>query len=297
MNPKNYALVIMSLLFISLSGCTKDKITPYKSLNDFYKNQLNPDTFVMNSDDNISIEGSKGTNLFIPLTALGGVEGPVTITFAELFSKSDLVLNNIPTNARNNTWLESGGSFFFDIRDSTGKEVWLSENLSLRFPVMETISNPNNMGVWFDFQDTRTDFRRWNSVEDGTASVGRELTTYYLFTPPFPWINCDYIFESSAPRVKVGATLLTTNINLEEIRTFIVFKNINAVLRLNQDDRNFESFDIPVREEAHLIMMGYDDGDFYLKIEPFTVAANQNFEIEMEQVSEEALIEAIKLLD
>ncbi len=303
MFQKNIVFFLFTLLLITITACKKEDVQTYDSLDDFFENQLKAELFVEDATGNyVSIEGKQGTKLLIPTDAFEEEQDQISIRFAEFFRKSDLILNNIPTNSIDNQMLESGGSFYFEIRDSEGELIYLQENIDLAFPVQNTIVNPFAMAVWRGIFDRPRNSGMWgqvsadrSNVTTGTNQATGELD-FIMNTPGFSWINCDYVFESPAPRVTVEATVLNPENLLKEIRSFIVFKNINAVLGLTPENRTFKSFEIPVGAEAYIVMVGHGDG-LYLKIEPFTIAANQRFELELERVSEKELKEELLLLD
>jgi len=273
-------------------------------LDAFFKTQLNPEVFAINANVDTTLFAKDGTKIIIPSTATSQIVGPITVSFREFLKKSDLLLNNLPTITTDERWLESGGSFYFEMSDNAGNRVIPTDDLTINFPISDNILGPGNMSVWegqtsgnsTSLPVALTNFGLWFPSQRSTLGINLDSGNYSLTWPGFRWINCDYVFESQAPKVKVKATLINDKITSEEILAFIVFKNINAVLRLNQNNRDFESFEIPVGEEANLVMIGLEN-DFYLKIHPFAVAVDQNFEIEMDKVLEEELIDAVGLLD
>lgn len=303
MFQKTLVFLCCSFFLILVSACKKEDVQTYDSLDDFFEKQLETERFVADaSGSSIIIEGKQGTKLFISTDAFEEPQDQVVIRFAEFFRKSDLILNNIPTNSINNEILESGGSFYLDIRNSEEEFISIRENIDLAFPVQNTIANPDNMSVWNGVFDRPVNTGMWAPVSADRSSVVTGIDqntselTFFMNTPKFTWINCDYVFDSPTPRVVVEAEVLNPADVLNEIRSFIVFKNINAVLGLTPENRTFKSFEIPVGEEAYLVMLGHGDG-LYLKIEPFTIAANQHFELELEKVSENELKEELLLLD
>lgn len=301
MFPKKSVFLLFFVLLMSVTACKKEEVNIYNSLKDFFNKQLTSETFVVDASTDVYIEGKEGTQLFIPETAFDDSIGEVTINFGEFFRKSDLILNNIPTNTTDGRWLESGGTFFFYASNSAGNRVPLSQEIQLTFPVLNTVSNPNGMSVWRGDGERPLEFNGWRGVGDfgsvGTNSSGTEgELEFILQSRAFSWINCDYVFDNEADQVKVEATVVNSDAGLTDVIAFIAFKNINAVLGLSVENRTFKSFDIPVGEEAYLVILGHKDG-LFLKVEPFTVAANQHFELELDRVSEDELRAELLLLD
>lgn len=214
------------------------------------------------------------------------------------------VLNNIPTNAAGNTWLETGGSFFLNIQDSTGKSIFFDSNILLEFPINANIADISNMSVWAGDGEAPNGsprpFYNWysESSQNDSANVfidssGQE---YLMYTPNFNWINCDHVFETTSELTKVKVTVSNKELDVDDINTFIVLKNINAVLRLYQKNDVFESFSIPVGEEALLVSLGINDG-YYLFIKPITITKNQVINVNLNQIELNDLYSQIKALD
>jgi len=141
------------------------------------------------------------------------ISGYLNFQFKELFKKSDLVLNKIPTNTFQEKWLESGGTFFLYITDENGDKV-LAEKIELQFPINDNISDTSNMSVWigegeviFNPQNGPSPFQIWRDVtpvnDTNNVTINQATEQYVMNTIPFTWINCDHVFETNAVRVKV----------------------------------------------------------------------------------------------
>src|SRR5690606_9392835 len=134
--------------FIALTSCNSKDDTQFQDLKEFYTSNLQPEVYTFKSNQDITFMGKQGTHVSIPRSALSNVKGDIKISFKEFMKKSDLILNNIPTNAKGNKWLETGGSFFLNIQDSTGKSIFFDSNILLEFPINSNIADISNMSVW-----------------------------------------------------------------------------------------------------------------------------------------------------
>ncbi len=297
----NISLIAIAFITLLLTSCGDDDTQNYTTLDGFYKSNLNPEKFKVDADNDILITGSQGTRLTIPKSALPNTDGDVTVSFKEFFKKSELILNNIPTNTIDGRWLETGGSFFLDVENSDGDRVFLRDNITLEFPISDNISDPTNMAPWFDDSEGTPDFIGWRSLEfDPDATVAAIMDTiapqYIMFCPGYQWINCDYVFESTAEKTPIKVRVLNTDLDIANIDTYIVFKDINAVIRLNESNGEFESFEIPVDEEIFVVGIGFQD-ESYLNIDTYTSTKDQEIEILLEKISEDDLKEALEVLD
>jgi len=302
---------IIGICILSFFSCNNLEEGQFENIADFHSSQLQPEIFVSSVEDDIDIVGQHGTRLRIPVKGMQSKDeliGNVTIQFKELFKKSDLVLNNIPTNTVQEEWLESGGTFFFHISDDNGNTVIVNELIELQFPISESISDTSNMSVWsgvnesglFNFEDGAAPFGTWRDVSSGNPSNNVRTNTasnqFTMYSLGFNWINCDYVFETDLELTSVRAKIDNTDIDPLNINTFIVLKNINAVLRLRQLDDFYESFQIPIGEDAFVVSIGVKR-DVYAAIEPFKIKKNQLLELNLEQVKEKKLKEMMSILD
>jgi len=303
---KTYFHILIILIIVV--SCSDDTEPIFNNLEEFQISNLNPELHIINKNTSDTIVwGSNGTKLIIPKNAISHIEGEIKIFFKELFNKSDLVLNNIPTNINHGKWLETGGSFFIQIQDVNGARIFLNENIKLEFPIDEGISETTNMSVWagdgevtFTNQNEPNEFSVWRNIsfQNATANVEINESTneFIMYTPAYNWINCDYVFESNIELTKVKVKITNMEIDPSEINTFIVLKNINSVLRLEQNEFNFESFSIPIDEEAYLISVAVKN-EIYLKIEPFVIKENQEISLSLNPVDTSELYEIIKIID
>ncbi len=298
---KLYCIILGLIVFTS---CSKNDNNQFQNLKEFYLSNLKPEVYTFNNNDGIKIFGKQGTRVTIPKSAISHINGDIKVSFQEFFKKSDLILNNIPTNSIGDSWLETGGSFFLHIQDSNGKTIVLDKNIMLEFPINSNIADTSNMSVWRGdgeaLYGNLRPFDIWREIasQDSTANVeiNNESREYLMNTPTFNWINCDYIFETTSDLTKVKVSVSNQEIDIKDINTFIVLKNINSVLRLNQNENDFKSFPIPIGEEAFIVSLGINN-EIYFYIEQTTISRNQTLQIHLEQVNLNDLYERIKVVD
>ncbi len=301
---ENFKIYFLFIGLIVFTSCNNNDNNQFQNLKEFYASNLKPEVYTFDNNQDIIIFGKQGTRVTIPKAAISHTNGRIKVSFEEFFKKSDLILNNIPTNSVGDSWLETGGSFFLHIQDSNGKNIILDKNIILEFPINSSIANTSNMSVWFGdgealYGDLRP-FNIWRAITFTSSTSNVEIDSanqeYIMNTPTFNWINCDYIFDTTSDLTKVKVSVSNQEIDYKDINTVIVLKNINSVLRLNQNELNFESFPIPIGEEAFIVSLGIND-EIYLYIEQTTISRNQTFQIQLDQVDLNELHERIKVLD
>lgn len=292
------------MVLLTLISCTNNDDHKFQNLNEFYAANLQPEVFTFKNNQDIKIVGRQGTHLSIPRTALSKVKGEIKISFKEFFKKSDLIFNNIPTSTIGNSWLETGGSFFLQIQDSTGKNIDFDSKILLEFPISSNIADTSNMSVWFGDGEapigTVRPFDKWRQAtsqnSSANVSINREIQRYIMKTSNYNWINCDRFFNTTAELTKVKVTITNRALEANDVNTFIVLKNINSVLSLQQTNKTFESFPIPIGEKAFIVAIGINDG-YYLYIKEVTITKNQALNIKLDPIKLDKLYDRIKALD
>ncbi len=302
----NFKIYFLFIALIAFTSCNNNDDNQFQDLKEFYSSNLEPEVYTFKNNQDIKIFGKQGTRVTIPKAAISYIIGDIKISFKEFIKKSDLILNNIPTNSVGDSWLETGGSFFLHIQDSNGKSIFLDKNIILEFPINSSIADTSNMSVWRGDGEALLGnlrpFNIWreisltNSGSGANVEINSESQEYIMNAPAYNWINCDHIFESTSELSKLKVSILNRSIDIEDVNTFLVLKNINSVLRLNQNDNFFESFPIPIGEEAFIISLGIN-GDYFLYIEPITISLNQTIQIHLDQIELNELYERIKVLD
>ncbi len=122
----------------------------YSSLADFFaKNGPQMQTYTINGATGGSFTTPQGTVVTIPANAFYNnlwqiVTGPVTITFKDIYKKSDMLLSNITTVTTNETPLVSGGEFYIQAT-AAGSPLQLANQLTITQPLNGAPPDPNMM--------------------------------------------------------------------------------------------------------------------------------------------------------
>jgi len=97
MGMKKYSIILVFSL-LSFVSCSELEEGKFENISDFHSSNLNPESFISSVEDDIIITGENGTQNLVLVGGLQHISGYLNFQFKELFKKSDLVLNNIPTN-------------------------------------------------------------------------------------------------------------------------------------------------------------------------------------------------------
>lgn len=264
---------------------------PYTDIFDYYTSQA-PATqyYIARADTTQIIIGDNGTKLtftpggFHDGNGNGINSGEVDIELKEVFSKKDFILEGKPTVSFGDL-IESGGAL--NITASQNGAPISSYGYQVDVPVSSATSNPSDMQVFFGTEDSNGDFT-WEY--DQGASIFLDTVGYYhMVLNQFDWINCDYFYDQTAPRVNVTATSTISQDDTVSVYPYLVFTDINSVMNLYPNiDGIPQATDVPAGLNAKLIMIGMSTTQFYYG-EVDIVTAEETTDVTLFPVTEDEL--------
>ncbi|HVA98646.1 MAG TPA: hypothetical protein VNG53_07095, partial [Bacteroidia bacterium] len=245
-----FSAAIISLFVIS--SCKKD--TPaspslsttssssdtYSSMKDFFaKNGVQTQTYTIDASTGGSFTTPKGTVVNIPAnvfyTQTGTlVTGNVTIEFKDIYTKSDMLLSDMPT-MWNGYPLKSGGEFFI-----RAKSAGVAVKLSGSNPI--TVTQPLN-GWAIDssmrsFALTTSDTLGWVANDSigsvSTTTLPGYIFSLYSFVNPVDsggWCNSDNPNYFSA-YTQTSLMLVNNSSNVSGAFVFLLFTNLNSMVHV-----------------------------------------------------------------
>lgn len=299
-NFKNLAGALIIATIAVVWGCKKDANAPpatstqnnttdnYSSMSDFFAvNGVSLQTYTVDASSGGSFTTSQGTAVTIPANSFytqqwQSVTGQVSISFKDIYKKSDMLLSNMPTNTHPGVPLKSGGEFY--IKATQGGQ-------SLNFAGTITVKQP--LGSFPIDSNMRSFFKPGDSlgwiVSDTFGYVEPALADYvfslYKFTSPIDsgtWCNSDNSYYFSA----YPQTLLTLQESDDpatyDTYVFLVFKNIDAMVHVyNGNGYAFPYYYAPVGLQCTVVAVGIKDGKVYSSFTPITISANQTVTFSM----------------
>lgn len=330
------AAMLISIISITLVECKKDtletQVTPlnntppvtYASLQDFFDENAAPvQTVTINAATGGTFTSPQGTVVTIPANAFvtsGGapITGNVTVEFKDIYTPSDMILSNMPTQTATGP-LVSGGEFFIDVAVG-GNPVALAPgaNITVNQPTMGVPVDPGMMPYVFN-----TDSAVWQAPVataptftilpgDSTTtnipgtkpdSIGFTANGYIyqvLSLDPWAWHNAD------RPLTGSGFTTLTVNINNIDstsidynTNVYLVFTGINSTVSIYQD---WSSFDFPysyapIGLQCTVVALSIEDGKVYSSFTPITIGTNQTVNISVTETTTDAFKTALDALN
>ncbi|HET6991492.1 MAG TPA: hypothetical protein VFJ43_09225 [Bacteroidia bacterium] len=293
---------------ISIAGCKKED-TPsptsnptqstgsISSLNAFFAHQgAQSQFFTIDNNSVQAITGAHGTvltfnaNSFV--TQLGGpVTGNITIELKEIYSKKDMLLSNVSTNAElypsgPNDALISGGEFYVSATQGNAPLKLAPGQTYGAFLPSATTPNPA-MSLFHGGAIS-------NGILWGPADSSSTL--YASSAPSGYFATCDSIYWGNADCFLSAPNYTTINMNIggtfdaSQIKAYVWYDNSNVVWSCwtpfnsltNVYSDNHTATGVPV----HLIVISVKNGLLYTSVLATTVTANAVYNITMTQTDE-----------
>ncbi|MGE0638346.1 MAG: hypothetical protein AB7G44_00955 [Bacteroidia bacterium] len=311
MNAKYFLILLLSSLVV-IQGCDElDPDDPYQlTLSDFLQNNKPAlQTFTVQAGTASEINGAKGctinfnANSFSTLAGVPVTSGDIEIQLREATTKKDMVLSQTPTISDNELIVSQGVYYLKALQN--GFELRI-ENFSIEKTVA---ADTNNLNMFVGVIDG-DDFN-W-IVNDSSGAYGFPIgninystsgdSTYYQMniastyfaTQNYNWINCDYFYNSSAPRVAVFFPT-TDSINAYYFQSYLVFNNLNAVLHYNGYSTNqIEFYNIPQGLDATLVTYYIVDGTPFVATADITVSDALSTPITFTETTEQGLLDILE---
>ena len=313
-----FGMIFSMLLFMN---CSKDnngldnncdgncELVNYNSMEEFFEiNGVQYQSFSVSADAGGEITGEKGTKITFQPNSFQDpsgniVTGNIDIKIKELFTVSDMILSNKPTNAVNNsgenTFLLSEGETEIiaeqngiTLTNAPGKPIEISvpstggEDPNMR-AFIGTVGADDNI-VWNQFFNTEV---RFQSAPD----------SYIYDVFELGWTNCDKFY--SYPGTKTTNYVdLTSSPNQSEARVFLIFKenNLPAVVSFTQTYADgLQSYinSLPIGLEVTYVGLTIKDNQQYMATKTVTIGTDAFVNLNFNAVSTDDILDALTLLN
>jgi hypothetical protein len=300
MKKLTYAYLILSLAIIQSCNkedpsntnnapCDSNSSTSdsYSSTSDFFvKNQLPIQSYTIDGSAGGSFTTAQGTIVTVPPNAfktLSGamISGNVTIKFKDLYKKSDMLLDNMPTSSIWGIPLKSGGEFFIKaMKDNSVAILANGKRILVQQPVALTGGLDTAMlEEPFVMRQDSIGGIGWipSPIDSIYYAAGAYIFSLYEFNPQSDsgsWCNSDNpSFFFSYPQTTL--TLHPTNaINEYGTTVFLLFNNISSMVSVYSDNVNFNYYFAPEGLQCTLVAVGVKNGNLYSAFVPITITSN-----------------------
>jgi hypothetical protein len=267
--------------------------------------------FTIDASTGGTIIGEDGTQLYFPpggLTFLGGepASGDVTIEFIEIYSRADMLTQNLPTNGKKDNGdvvtIISGGEFFVNATQN-GNQLVAETPFQLTAPTDNfdpemTVFVPENCDrldcdvVWEEDEDA--------GIQGGEIqnADGSWTSAYVAPLTNFGWTNLDKWWSYAGPKTMVYADV-PEGFNETNSAVYVSYDGEpNALAFFDTYDTDLEMFtehygQIPIGLEVHFIFVSVQDGDYVYAIQGATIGVDHIETFSTTQTTTEAGLTAL----
>ncbi len=262
-------------------------------------------SFVVNPSRRTTVVGKLGTRLtFFPNSFIDStgqvVTESVTVQLREVFSKEEMIFTGLPTTSEDRL-LESAGQFHLQA-STDSKELSLRKAVNVELPIRDEISNPVAMRLFRGSSSSTRAYRSgfnfdWELAGDQHLNLVKNIgKRYFHFSiDQLNWWNCDS-FVKARQKVMLSVKMQTLIEEFEDRLAFLVFKDINAVVRMYPTGRRFSAINIPTQLSASLLVMASAKGQLYLGEADILRTSNRMLRLPVQPVAENDLIRQIRHL-
>ena len=286
-----------------------DGIVSYNTMTEFFsENGVQSQTFTINVEDGSVITGEKGTVITIPENAFednGGnaITGSVTVSVKEIFTASEMVLSNRPTNAINgaseNTFLLSEGET--EIRaEQDGTSLKLVPGKSIQIKVPSSGGEDAGMGVFLGTVNSNDNIV-WNQFLNTEIRFQSAPDSYIYDVFDMGWTNCDKFYGYPGAKT-TNYVNLSTSPNKDEARVFLIFKenNLPAVVSFTQsyiDGLQSYVNSLPVGLQVTYVGITIKDNQQFLATKTVTISNDEVIELSFSPASTNTIKETLEALN
>jgi outer membrane protein assembly factor BamB len=317
---KVFGALLLTALFFSCE--TNDDIDPinigetlsYNDIQGFFEaNGVQDQNFTIDAIAGGSITGEDGTVVTFPPNAfVDGSNNPITgtvdVSIKEIFTPSQMILSNKPTNATGfsseNTFLLSEGETEVEISQN-GNEVQIATGINYQISVPSAGGLDNEM-LPFVGTTSNEEGIVWNAATD--VSLGNNGMEYVSSPASYiydvfdtGWSNCDKFY--SYPGAKTTNYInLSNSPNMSETAIFLVFEenNLPAVVKFSTIYANgLQSYVdmLPEGLAVTYIAITLENNQQYLAVEDVIIANEEEITLDFEAKSTQEILDALSILD
>jgi len=299
MKKKSISIFAISVIIL-ISACKRNRLDcpncPKPDVKEFLSSKTKPiETFSIDASTGGNFTTLQGTYVTIPANAFVDenntpITGTVTINFKDIYKKSDMLLNQMPTMFIDNTPMNSGGEFYIKVTYNNA-QVNLSQGKQIRVK-LAALSTINTQMLPMSLSEEFA----WNTNLSNGLSF--DSTNYYfdLNSLDYTWYNADHPLYSDVPLTTIKASYTVSsadNFDQNFVQSFIIFKDINGVISFS-GQFNYA----PLSVNCTIVGVSMDnEGDLYTAFTPITISENMNLNIELIKTSEEKFISRLQSLD
>ena len=297
------------IFILAICACNDKPADHYASVPAFLTAHKAPvQTYTMNGNTGGNFTTPQGTIVTVPPNAFvtqsnTAVTGAVTIYFKDIYTKSEMVLSDMPTMLFGGAPLVSGGEFFIKatsnnaaVQLAPGKKITVAQpnavndtaNAMQPFVIAPDSVMPNGDG-WH------------NSATDSINYVaGYYMFSLYQFTTPVDsgsWCNSDNSSYFSAYPITTLTLQPDEAINTYHTQVFLLYTNLHSMVHVYDNGTNFPYYYAPQGLSCTVVATGVNNGALYSAFVPITIGMNQTVHFSLQQTTTSDFLTALDALN
>ena len=220
------------------------------------------DNFTINYNSNplkLSFASGLQCTILPSILIAGGqaVSCSIDVRTILLKKKGDMIRMDRPTISNGNV-LVSGGSFYLDIKKD-GAPVSLSGTIGIQY------ADTNLSSSMKLFSGDTTNAKQFNWIPLADSSISTDSVGYSVITQKLNWLNCDYFYDTTAPKTMVAASLPNYFTNATTT-AFLAFNDMRSVVGMygTAATKQFSSGSIPTGKAVTVIAVSKQGNDYYM---------------------------------
>jgi hypothetical protein len=274
---------------------------PLEKLEDFFAdNRLSPQVIDIDPCRQTTLVGKEGTHVSIPPYSLIDFSGHlvtevVQVHLIEIFSKREIVLSQTFTSSEDKL-LDMGGQVFLQASHKK-LPLRLIKPWLIDVPLRSGVRNPVSMRLFQGSTGMTRTFSEsplfdWISAEKKKLPIrkmnGSKFYRFYLLD--FQWVACGAFQSKRHHQSMVTAKYVNAMGPLQDSMAILSLDDRRSVLRMHASGHRFTSFNLPLKEPAHLLILGLIDGQLFAGLKHIPRLSNKLERVEMEAVDESDLL-------
>lgn len=229
------------------------------------------------------------------------VTGEVQIQIKEILQKGEMMRSNRMTTSEDRL-LESAGQFCIEASQE-GVPLQLSLPIAVEMPVTKKLTNPLAARLYTGSLSgalTTADYKvfDWKLLVNRKLNVknlnGKKYYSFYL--TELNWFACSHLQSRRVTRTMVSARCISPIDDFEEQVAFLVFKNFNAIARMYPGFNRFTALNVPVKQAAEVVIIGFRQGTWFYGTYPIEKTASQIVAVNLAPIAEVKLLEYLRKL-
>ncbi len=211
-----------------------------------------------------------------------------------------MILSQVPTISDNELIYSDGMYYIKALQD--GFELVIKAFTIKKGTYYSTLNLPE---VFFGGIDNVSNSFNWFTNDSiGLISVDTTLPQYVdsynvdiystYITQNYNWINCDYFYPDTVPRVALFFPT-TDTISVYYFQSYLVFNDLNAVLRYDSySNTQIEFYNIPTGVDATLVTYYIVDGKAFVATADITTSDALSTPITFAETTEQGLLSILE---